>query len=56
MNEYSIVREQNYTDLIEAVNLKIKHGWTPIGGVCATGWKDNFYFQALIRSKAAELN
>jgi hypothetical protein len=49
-NAYTIVQEYSAVSLIEAVNLKMANGWTPVGGVCNVICNGYVYFyQAMVK-------
>ena len=46
--EYTVInsRLDGIVDIISKVNLKIKEGWTPLGGIAST---DHTFSQAMIK-------
>lgn len=49
--KYTVVRTRNLNELIEQVNLLIKEGWKPQGGICeSAGQYALEYSQAMIKN------
>ena len=49
--EYTVVRTKQIIELIQEVNLLIKEGWVPQGGVCqSTADAPVNFYQAMVRA------
>lgn len=49
--KYTVIRTKKLEELIEEVNLLIKDGWTPQGGICeSTSQGEVDYYQAMVKN------
>ncbi len=49
--EYTVVKKNNLSDLIDEVNQMIGMGWIPLGGISTKeGENQDHFYQALIRN------
>jgi hypothetical protein len=48
---YDLVFKSSFSELIDGVNTRIRHGWKPQGGIAITvdSNGDKVYYQAMIR-------
>ena len=50
MTEYQILEDTSINDLVGAVNMAIKQGWKPRGGICILNRGQLIkYYQAMIK-------
>lgn len=48
--QYIVLKAKSTFDLEKVVNLHIKEGWTPTGGIAVQGWQYHYlYYQAMIK-------